>query len=138
MGRNMTETETEIVQTYSKEDILSLLKEENPLIEGDEKYSQLILVFETKKISSNLGLLKGEYYQDGKLEYRGSLLMPLNSSDQKTVWTKIKEKESAFYGITLDSRAMKITEKIKDFIGRSFEESTITDFIPFAGRGKKE
>jgi hypothetical protein len=129
---------SEIVQTYSKEDILSLLKKENPLIQGKEKYSQLILVFETKKISFNLGLLKGEYYQDGKLEYRGSLLLPLNSSDQNTVWTKIKEGESAFYGITLDSREMKITEKIMDFIGRSFEESTISDFIPFVGRNKKE
>ncbi len=87
---------------------------------------------------SNLGLIKGEYYQDGKLEYRGSLLLPLSSSDKNTIWTKIKEGESAFYGFTLDSREMKITEKINDFISRSFEESTIPDFIPFAGRGKKE
>ncbi len=131
-------TDSEIVQTHSKEDILSLLKEENPLIKGKEKYSQLILVFETKKISFNLGILKGEYYQDGKLEFRGSLLLPLNSSDQNSVWIKMKEGESAFYGITLDSREMKITEKIMDFISRSFEESTIPDFIPFVGRGKKE
>lgn len=136
MDRNMTDSE--IVQSYSKKDILSLLKEENPLIKGKEKYSQLILVFETKKINYNLGILKGEYYQDGKLEFRGSLLLPLNSSDQNSVWTKLKDGESTFYGITLDSREMKITEKIMDFVSRSFEESTISDFIPFVGRGKKE
>jgi hypothetical protein len=131
-------TNSEVIQTYSKEDILNLLREENPLIQGEEKYSQSILIFETKKISFKLGLIKGEYYQDDKLEYRGSLLLPLNPSDKNTIWAKIKEGESDFYGITLDSREMKITEKIKDFISRSFEESTIPDFIPFIRGGRKE
>ena len=63
---DMSDTDTEIVKKLSKKEILHFLKEENPLIEGNEKYSQLILVLETKKIQSNLGIIKGEYYQDGK------------------------------------------------------------------------
>lgn len=47
--------------------------------------SEIVQPFETKKINYNLGILKGEYYQDGKLEFRGSLLLPLNSSDQNSV-----------------------------------------------------
>lgn len=126
----------EIVQKLSKNEILHFLKEENPLIEGNEKYSQLILVLETKKIRSNLGIIKGEYYNDDKLEYRGSLLLPISFSNQNDIWEELKENESAFYGFTLDSREMKIPEKCMAFFNRSFEGATIQDFIPFGG-GKR-
>lgn len=128
----------DIVQTLSKEEILKYLKEENPLIQGKEKYSQLILVLEIKKLRLNLGIIKGEYYQDEKLENKGSLLLPLNLSNQNNIWANLKEGESAFYGFTLDSREMKIPEKIMVFFNRSFEGATIQDFIPFSGGKKNE
>ncbi len=133
-----SKTATELVQTYSKEEILELLKEENPLIQGDENYSQLIVVLETKKLRINLGIIKGEYYQDGKLENRGSLLLPIDSSNSNTIWVNLKEGEIAFYGFTLDSREMKIPEKIKDFFSRSFDGAIIQDFIPLVGRKQNE
>jgi len=139
---NKTEIESsksaELVQTHSKEEILELLKEENPLIQEDENYSQLIVVLETKKLRINLGIIKGEYYLDGKLENRGSLLLPVDSSNKNIIWVNLKEGESAFYGFTLDSREMKIPEKIKSFFSRSFDGATIQDFIPFAGRKQNE
>ena len=92
--------------------------------------------FELKKINSNLGIIKGEYYQDDKLENRGSLMLPLNFSDKNTIWTNLNVSETAFYGFTLDSREMKIPEKILAFFTRSFDGATIQDFIPFGG-GKK-
>ncbi len=128
----------ELVQTHSKEVILELLKEENPLFQVDDDYSQLIVVLETKKLRINLGIIKGEYYQDGKLENRGSLLLPIDSSNKNTIWVNLKEGESAFYGFTLDSREMKIPEKIKDFFSRSFDRAIIQDFIPSAGRKQNE
>ena len=124
---------TGIIQTHSKEEILELLKKENPLIQGSEKYSQLILILEFKKINSSLGIIKGEYYQDDKLENRGSLMLPLYFSGQNTIWTNLNENETAFYGFTLDSREMKIPEKILAFFSRSFDGATIQDFIPFGG-----
>ena len=133
-----SKTDAELVQTYSKEEILELLKEENPLIQEDENYSQLIVVLETKKLRINLGIIKGEYYMDGKLENRGSLLLPIDSSNKNTIWVNLKEGESAFYGFTLDSREMKIPEKIKDFFSRSFDGAIIQDFIPFVGRKQNE
>jgi len=133
---DMSDNNTEIVQKLSKKEILHFLKEENPLIEGNEKYSQLILVLETKKIQSNLGIIKGEYYQDDKLEYRGSLLVPIFFSNQNNIWENLNENESAFYGFTLDTREMKISEKIMAIFSRSFEGATIQDFIPFGG-GKR-
>ena len=135
---NPPETVTELVQTYSKEEILKHLREENPLIQGKENYSQLIIVVETKKLRLNLGIIKGEFYQDGKLEYRGSLLLPIDSSIKNTVWANLKAGESAFYGFTLDLREMKIPEKIKDFFSRSFDGAVIQDFIPFIGGKKNE
>ena len=129
-----SKTDAELVQTYSKEEILELLKEENPLIQEDENYSQLIVVLETKKLRINLGIIKGEYYKDGKLENRGSLLLPIDSSKKNSVWVNLKEGESAFYGFTIDSREMKIPEKIKDFFNRSFDGAIIQDFIPFGGK----
>ena len=133
---DISDENTEIIQKLSKEEILHFLKKENPLIEGNEKYSQLILVLETKKIQSNLGIVKGEYYNDDKLEYRGSLLMPLYFSNSDNIWDNLKENESAFYGFTFDTREMKIPEKIMAFFRRSFDGATIQDFIPF-GVGKK-
>ncbi len=128
----------ESVRSCSKAEILKVLKEENPRIKGKENYSQLIVVLETKKIHSNQGIIKGEYYQDGKLEYRGALLIPLNFPDPSNVWSKLKEGKSEFYGFTLDSREMKLPEKIKGFLGRSFDGSRIQDFIPGAGGKKAE
>ena len=135
---DVSDTNTEIAQKLSKNEILGVLKEENPLIEGNDKYSQLILVLETKKIQSNLGIIKGEYYQDEKLEYRGSLLIPLFNSNSNNVWANLKENESAFYGFTLDTREMKIPEKIMTFFSRSFEGATIQDFIPGASKRNSE
>lgn len=131
-------TSTDIVQKPSKEEIIELLKKESPLIQENEKYSQLILVLEIKKLQSNLGIIKGEYYQDYKLEYRGSLLLPINFIDKKNIWANLEESESAFYGFTLDSREMKIPEKIMAFFNRSFADATIQDFIPFGGGKRPE
>jgi len=128
----------EILQTHSKEEIIEILKSENPIIQGSEKYSQLILVLEIKKLNSNLGIIKGEYYQDNKLENRGSLMLPLHFSNQNTIWANINEGETAFYGFTLDSREMKIPEKILAFFSRSFDGATLQEFIPFVGGNKVE
>jgi len=64
-------------------------------------------------------------------------MLPLYFSGQNTIWTNLNENETAFYGFTLDSREMKIPEKILSFFSRSFDGATIQDFIPFGG-GKIE
>ena len=135
---NDLEPSDKIVTKHSKEEIIELLKEENPIIQGQENYSQLMLVFEAKKLHSNLGVIKGEYYQNDKLENRGSLLLPLYSTNQNTIWTNLKEGETAFYGFTFESREMKVHEKVAAFFSRSLEGATIQDFIPFGGGKKSE
>ena len=96
------------------------------------------MVLEIKKINSNIGIIKGNYYRDDKLENRGSCLLPLDFVNQNDIWKNINEGETAFYGFTFDSREMKIPEKILAFFSRSFEGATIQEFIPFVGSNKVE
>jgi len=137
---NINSAEAEIaVRTHSKEEIIKILKEENPPIKGVEKYTQIMGVFEFRKVQKDLGIIKGEYYESDKPEYRGSLLVPLSKrpSDQPSIWDDLNEGKNKFYGFTLDSREMKVHEKFSAFLKRSFEDATIQDFIPFVGRKEK-
>ena len=122
----------------TKKEIIELLKKENPVIADDHQYSQLMFVLEVKKIRQNVAILKGEYYSNDKLEYRGSLLVPVNNpkSKQPSIYDEMKAGEHKFYGFTLDSREQKIPEKIINLFKRSFEGATLQDFIPFIG-GKR-
>jgi len=114
----------------TKGEVLQVLKRENPPINAKEKYSQLFVVVELKRISRSLGMIQGEYHQDGKLEYRGSLMVPINDLGQPSCWTKLEENQSISYGLSLDSREQKVHEKILGFFKNSFDNAQIQDFIP--------
>ncbi len=131
--QNSNDSFTSIPQ-LSKKEILEILKDENPITVNNEKYSQLILIIETKKVKENLGIIKGEYYVDGTLNYKGSSLFPLFNISDQSIWKQLNVGENAYYGFTLDSREMKIPEKLIGFFNRSFEGATIQDFIPGCGR----
>lgn len=122
--------QSEMMSYPSKDEIIAILKEENPIIE--KGYSQVMLIFELKKINGGIGIIKGEMYTNDLLEYRGSLLIPLNNMDtnQQSHWNSIETGQSMCYGFTLDSREMCFTEKIADFVSRSFTEGKIQEFIP--------
>ncbi len=142
MAGDVTESKeeaVEVVQALKKSDVIKILKEENPPIEGKDDYSQLMIVVEFKKSEASIGLIKFDYYNGEKLENRGSLMLPLaQSSTQDDVWTRLKEGQSSFFGFTLDSREAKIPEKVIDIINRSFDGAVIQDFIPFARGGNRK
>jgi hypothetical protein len=119
----------------TKNDIMQILKEENPPVDESKRYNQLFLIIEFKKISEKIGIIKGELYGNGQLEYRGSILIPLLRVvvDQQSIWNSIEAGKSIFYGISFDTRELGLTEKVSDFFGRSIEEGKIQDFIPFLG-----
>ncbi|MBI4344865.1 MAG: hypothetical protein HY555_04705 [Euryarchaeota archaeon] len=137
-GKKCTEKETALDCRYpqfTKEQIVKSLTDENLPIEGKEKYSQLIVVLEIKKLNEGLGIYKGELYREGKLELRGSFLVPLKLNQDET-WDELEAGESAFYGVTLDSREKKLSENIINFFKRSFKDASIQDFIPGKGKNK--
>ncbi|WP_321504308.1 hypothetical protein [uncultured Methanoregula sp.] len=123
-------------QNHSKKEIIAILREENPPIDGDDRFSQLFLIVEYKKINANMGIIKGELYNNDQLDYRGSLLIPIlnNTPDQpNNNWASLEIGKSMFYGISFDARELCLTERIGEFIHRSIDEGKLQDFLPFTG-----
>ena len=118
--------------SLTKRELIKILKEENPPIKNGQKYRQIILILELKKVKKDLGIIKGEYYYGRFLEYRGSVLIPLGKPDpdKKIVFDDIKKGKSILYGVTIDTRKEKIPEQIFKFFKRSFQDASIQDFIP--------
>jgi hypothetical protein len=119
----------------SKEEIIQILREENPPIDRENKFNQLFLIVEFKKINSRIGIIKGELYINDILDYRGSFLVPLinDSINTQNQWNSMEIGASIYYGLSFDSRELCLAEKIGEFFHRSFEEGRIQDFIPFIG-----
>jgi hypothetical protein len=119
----------------TKNEIIQILREENPPVDDDNRFNQLFLIVEFKKINLHVGIIKGELYNNDQLDYRGSLLMPLmrSDTDQKNQWDSIEVGRSVYYGLSFDARELCITEKIGEFLHRSIDEGKLQDFIPFTG-----
>lgn len=119
----------------TKNEIIQILMEENPPVDGDNRFNQLFLIVEFKKINPRVGIIKGELYNNDQLDYRGSLLIPLmkNDTDQKNQWDSIEVGNSVYYGVSFDARELCMTEKIGEFLHRSIDEGKLQDFIPFIG-----
>lgn len=109
----------------TKEEILKILKEENPKLGKD--YTQYILIIEYKKLNESLGIVKGELYKNDTTEYRASLLMP---NPKGATWEDIGIGKSKFYGLTFDTREESIAELIGGFFRRSLKEGKLQDLIP--------
>ena len=116
--------EENTTQELTKEEILKILKEENPKL--GEKYTQYILIIEYKKLNENLGIIKGELYKNDIIEYRGSLLTP---NPKGGSWENIGIGKSKFYGLTFDTREESIAELLGGFFKRSLKEGRLQDLI---------
>ena len=132
---NLPDDSTSIIPHPSKEEIIQILREENPPVDGEDRFNQLFLIIEFKKINARIGIIKGELYNNDQLDYRGSLLIPLSQDNvnQKNQWDSIEIGKSVYYGLSFDARELCLTEKIGEFFNRSIEEGRIEDFIPFTG-----
>lgn len=132
---NLPDDLTSIIPHPSKEDIIQILREENPPVDGEDKFNQFFLIVEFKKINARIGIIKGELYNNDQLDYRGSLLVPLShdNANQKDQWNLIEIGKSVYYGLSFDARELCLTEKIGEFVSRSIQDGKIQDFIPFIG-----
>jgi hypothetical protein len=109
----------------TKEEILRILKEENPKLEGN--YTQYILLIEYKKLDNELGIVKGELYKNDTIEYRASWLKINPRGDD---WDELNPGESKFHGVTFDTREEGFTELIGGFFKRTLKEGKLQDLIP--------
>lgn len=118
-----------------KKELIKILKKERPKL---EKAGHHVVIIEQKKVSDRLGMLRGEYYLNDKMEASGSLVFPLQQPDEShpTVWDKMRVGDSEYYAITADLKPKPLSALLKGFIRRSLEEGKIQDLLPF-GRKKE-
>lgn len=114
----------EVIQINSKEELMGALKQEFTETEG---YNQYILVFESRRLSIQYGIFKGEYYEKGDLKYRGGLILPISTNDKTS--QSLKVGESKFFGLAFDSKGENIGEVISGLFRRSIKEGKLQDFV---------
>ncbi len=137
MGNELIQSETGPQQ--SKEEVLDLIRKENPPISEDKKYKKIILLLEIKKASPKYLLIRGEYYEKDKIESAGSMVVPITQANQRATETtsSLQDGQSIFFGFSLDSKVLGFTHVLKMFVKRSFETSSILDFLPWGKKGKE-
>jgi hypothetical protein len=104
-----------------------LFKKESP---KKAKCKQYQVIFEQKKVGREIGLLRVEYYENGKPEIVGSFYMPLTKTPADkppTDWDQLKLGKSRVFGIVIDSREQPLMDKFKGFLSRSLEEGKLQD-----------
>lgn len=123
----------------SKEEVLDLIRKENPPISEDKKYKKVILLLEIKKANPKYLLIRGEYYEKDKIESAGSMVVPITQANQRATEStnSLQEGQSIFFGFSLDSKILGFTHVLKMFVKRSFENSSILDFLPWGGKANK-
>lgn len=111
-----------------KEIINALLKEDK----SDKGYNKLILIIEHKKLSKQLGIIKGEVIHNGKIILKGKMTcIPIKEPDSFD-WDKLKDNQSYYKGYTLDYKGETISSMIKQGLTKSIKEGKIP-FIPKFG-----
>ncbi|MEZ5360598.1 MAG: hypothetical protein R3F48_17420 [Candidatus Zixiibacteriota bacterium] len=98
-------------------------------LESPDDFPVWIVVVENKKLTKDLQIILMHIYDRDRLEFQGSITVSIEEDNKKM--SKYKVGESDYCVLTFSGREKNILEKAKDFIGRSFSEGKIQDFLPF-------
>lgn len=110
----------------SKQEIINtLLKEDQPA----KKFEKLILIIEHKKVSNEIGYIKGELIQNGRLLGKGAITCLPKKEKDSFDWNMLDIGQSYFNGFSLDYRAERITALITEGLKKSMKEGKIP-FLP--------
>lgn len=123
-----------------KKELLTILEKETEPLGEENKYHNQKVILELKKLKFNLGIIKGELFENGVITNRGSFTLPIetdqpNATEGNSFWDSMQDGENKFYVFTLDSREKTLPKKLKDFFNRTLEEGTIN--LPFFSLGRK-
>lgn len=106
----------------SKKEIIDTLLKEDP---KPAKFEKLMLIIEHKKISSKLGIVKGELLQNGKVNLKGSMTCIPEKMEESFNWDILKVGQSYFEGYSLDYKGETIGSLIKQGLKKSIKEGKI-------------
>ena len=126
----------------SKKQLLRAIRKETRPQKG---FGQWIFIFEAKKVTDALGLIRVEGYSDKRLEWSGSLSVNLPQAktfgpDGKELagqveWDKLTAGESTHCVLTMEMRGKTLWEGAKDMVKRSVAEGKLQDIFPLAKLG---
>ena len=108
-----------------KQEIINTLLNEHPNQKGMDK---LMLIVEHKKISNNLGIIKGELLSNGKIVARGSMTCLPKKSEESFDWSRLKNDESFFDGFSLDFPRETFGKMFIEGLKKSIKEGKIPFF----------
>jgi len=109
----------------SKNEIIDTLLKENPKLKD---FKKLILIVEHKKISNELGIIKGELLENRKVIVRGSMTCLPQKSEEGFNWDMLSSGESYPQGYTFDYKEDSITSMVKQGLKKGLKEGKIPFF----------
>lgn len=117
---------TENTSFPSKFEVIGALLKEDPQMRNMDKF---IAIIEHKLLTKNMGIVKLELLQNGKVILKGKLTTePKISSEEGAFdWNMLRIGESHFVGYSLDLRG----QSFKSLIKGGFEKSLKDGRIPF-------
>ncbi len=109
----------------SKKEVLDSLLSESPHLKSFEK---LVLVIEHKKVSSSLGIIKGELFQNRKVILKGCMTCVPERVEESFNWDMLSQGQSYFEGYSVDYQGETIGSLIKQGLKKSIKEGKIPFF----------
>jgi hypothetical protein len=128
--------------TPTKKELLRAIRKETKPPTG---FGQWVIIFEAKKLTQNLGLIRLEGYSDKRLEWSGSLSIPLpqaktygpdgREQTPSPNWDTLVVGASRYSVLTMEMRGKTLWEGAKGLMKRSISEGKIQDFLKLGGLG---
>ena len=106
----------------TKKEIVDALLADDPLKKGFEKY---VAVVEHKKLSSKIGIVKGEILQNGKTIIKGKMTCPPIKDDESFDWNMLTVGESYFQAFSIDFKGQSLKSMITEGIKKSIKEGKL-------------
>ncbi|HLD15393.1 MAG TPA: hypothetical protein VJB94_02330 [Candidatus Nanoarchaeia archaeon] len=115
-------------QIITKKQIFDILLKENKRLEN-KGYKRVIGLFELKRLDGNIGVVNGEYHEEGQIIYSGSIIYPLDNIEPDSIWRTIKVDKTKYYGALVVSKKEGILKMMFGFFQRSLKQGKIQDFV---------
>jgi len=105
----------------SKEEIINALFDDEEL----KDFEKFILILERKKVSENIGIIKGELIQNDDVVLRGKITVNPNSPIDDFNWNKLEIGNSIFNGLSLDYKGETLYELFVEGLKNSLRDGKL-------------
>lgn len=111
----------DLIKYPSKEEIINALFDDEKL----KDFEQFILILERKKVSENIGIIKGELIQNDDIVLRGKIAINPNSATDNFNWNDLEIGKSNFIGFSLDYKGETLYELFVEGLKNSIRDGKL-------------